>query len=383
MWLLRVKNKLYLMQSKTNKYVDVIDLNFETMAHINQLKNWLDMAEAPGSIKVGTIDPDPYVPPEKEGIWFTQDAVNLIKKWEGYHKELPDGSAEAYQGAADAPGKFSIGWGSTFDYELMRTVQRGDVWTKAKCERMLLNYIEKAARDVLFECGEQCTQSMFDALVSFTYSLGLEGNNKQTKRTKETKYEECADTFKLYNKSNGEVQLGLINRRKDEEALYRRDGFPTVEKPNERPDEAILTATGERYESGRWADMLQLNLRIGDTDFSVCSGQPYAQVLRKPQDPRSVPGNAEPIPQGRYEIDNISWAGGKDNYEASHGTGLGPVWVGLTATFSDDRSAFGIHGDYGVVGTMGCIGVAIADLPKVVEALRKFDPKILVVDWNL
>lgn len=131
-----------------------------------------------------------------------------------------------------------------------------------------------------------------------------------------------------------------------------------------------------------------LHLKIGDKTFEVCSGQPNAQFFRLPADPKSYPGCGEPIPQGRYAIGDLDWADGKDNYDASHGAGLGPVKAALIAEFKDDRNLFYLHIDsnrnQGAPGTMGCVApYGVSSMKEVVAALREFDPKDLIVDWNL
>lgn len=151
--------------------------------------------------------------------------------------------------------------------------------------------------------------------------------------------------------------------------------------------DAFLTKTSEKWNTGLWRGLQILRLQIGDVAFDVASGQPNAQVFRRPEHPRSFPGNMEPIPQGKYRIENILFANGKDNYSGEHGPGLGPVWVGLTANFSDDRGAFGFHLDSNISTSRGSAGCVVfktmSDLKLFIAALRKFDPAYLIVDWGL
>jgi hypothetical protein len=150
---------------------------------------------------------------------------------------------------------------------------------------------------------------------------------------------------------------------------------------------ATLRCIEGLFYEGDWAGLKVLNLGIGSDTFRVASGARGRQTLRKPSDPRSTPGNLEPIPQGRYHIGNIMFANGKDNYEGSWGNGLGPVWIGLDADFSDDRGAFGIHLDSNIgasPGSAGCVVVRdVPELKRLAAALRKHDPKTLIVDWKL
>jgi lysozyme len=92
----------------------------------------------------------------------------------------------------------------------------------------------------------------------------------------------------------------------------------------------------------------------------------------------------EPIPQGVYTIGEIDFAASNNDYTASHGQGLGPVWVPITATFSDDRGAFGFHLDAGAQGTAGCVGFYNVDeLRDFVSVLRTTGANKLDVNWGL
>lgn len=354
---------------------------------------------------------------------------------------------ESYQ---DVVSIWTIGYGSIRIWG--RPVRKGDVITQQEAENLLdieLTSLESQLRAAL---TAPVTQSMFDALVSFAFNLGMNGAAKQIERVNARKFEECALKFREYNKADGKVFEGLVRRRADEEALFRKDGFPggtqvskatwieihggskaetivaydgdtpveilstervgaliyflqkhdealtfqvarddkpvpVISAPKPDTSVAVLTATGGTYATDAWAGLKRLTLSVEGETFAVCSGSRVSQILRRPQDPRSVPGNLEPIPQGEYEIGDIQWASGTDNYEGSFGPGLGPVWVPLTAKFSDDRGAFGFHVDHnrdGAPGSAGC--VVFYDIPQLkafIAALRKHDPKTLKVDWNL
>lgn len=149
---------------------------------------------------------------------------------------------------------------------------------------------------------------------------------------------------------------------------------------------ATLKRTADTL-GGKWAGLTALELTIGNEEFVVTSGTRSKQNFRLPEDPNSVPGNLEPIPQGRYRIGQIEWQGGKDNYSGSFGPGLGPVWVPIVATFWDNRGAFGFHLDSNIEvgpGSAGCVVLrSLEELKRFVSALRKFDPEFLDVQWGL
>jgi hypothetical protein len=134
---------------------------------------------------------------------------------------------------------------------------------------------------------------------------------------------------------------------------------------------------------------MTLALMVGDEQkalFSVRSGAPGRQVFQK-GGTGELPGTLYPCPQGEYSVEDISWAGGKDNYSVSHGPGLGPVFVPFEPKFNTKRGAFGMHVDENYPsspGSAGCIVVhELQDLKNLVAVLREYDPKELVVDWNL
>lgn len=124
--------------------------------------------------------------------------------------------------------------------------------------------------------------------------------------------------------------------------------------------------------------------------IDVVSGAPGHQEFRLPDDSLSFPGNLEPIPQARYTIGDIQWAGGKDNYAAEHvhpTNGIGPVFVPLIKTQNDDRDAFGLHIDWNrstSPGSAGCVCPGTKkDLEELVRLLRLYDPRDLFVDWGI
>ena len=125
-----------------------------------------------------------------------------------------------------------------------------------------------------------------------------------------------------------------------------------------------------------------------EDSLEVCSGLPKFQFFRTGVESES--GSFEPLPEGKWYINDIRWNGGKDNYDApSMVTGIGPVTVRLDykSPGSTQRSAIKIHIDENrktYPGTAGCIGVYnIADYKKFVSWLRDTDPRDFYVDWGL
>jgi lysozyme len=122
--------------------------------------------------------------------------------------------------------------------------------------------------------------------------------------------------------------------------------------------------------------------------LEVCSGSPSRQLFRKGNE--SVSGSYEPLPEGKWYIGNLSWAGGADNYDGPiHQSGIGPVSVPIqyVEPGKTQRSGIEIHIDWNrqsSAGTAGCIGIyTTADYKRLVSWLRETDPRDLFVDWGL
>jgi len=65
-------------------------------------------------------------------------------------------------------------------------------------------------------------QGVFDALVSFSFNVGLGNLQRSTLRIKTNREEffDAADEFLKWTKAGGKVLLGLVRRRQDERAVY-------------------------------------------------------------------------------------------------------------------------------------------------------------------
>ena len=80
-------------------------------------------------------------------------------------------------------------------------------------------------RGVLRLCPEGLTQGRFDALVSFSFNVGLGNLQRSTIRMKHNRgeFEEAAESFMQWTKAGGKELPGLVKRRKHERALYLSD----------------------------------------------------------------------------------------------------------------------------------------------------------------
>ena len=131
---------------------------------------------------------------------ISKKGIDLIKKFEGCQ-------LTAYLCPA---GKWTIGYGHTAN------VAKGMEITRQQAEESLLKDLvsfEKAVNDL----GRTLNQNQFDALVSFAFNCGV-GNLKTLcyNRTLEV----IGEKILLYTKASGKTLQGLVNRRKEEQALF-------------------------------------------------------------------------------------------------------------------------------------------------------------------
>jgi GH24 family phage-related lysozyme (muramidase) len=372
----------------------------------------------------------------------SKKCYDLIRSFEGFYP-----NAYVDPGSGDEPITIGWGttWYSAAGLKKYGRykVQLGDSLTREEAESDLIDEVEEKAAKV-FEINPNLNQNQFDSVVSFCYNAGFP--EQQVHRLRRGALSEYATHALLYINKGTPVEEGLRRRRQAEAVLFstpiekendvkqkgdwflinkngiwemlqnravarvhahqgsfdtdlfnghslivnwdRADPMPVGINVEEEKDASVARLS--RYieavkmpTAWRNAGLKPLKLEVGDQEFLVVSGKGWAQNFRKPSDPKSTPGNYEPIPQGSYSISDIAWANVKDDYNASHGPGLGPVWVALPAQFPDDRGAFGFHLDPELDGSAGCVCFhSIEQLKKFVAALRKYDPKTLVVQWN-
>jgi lysozyme len=102
-------------------------------------------------------------------------------------------------------------WNKTFTLDEVYDILAKDV---TRFERGVNKYITVPLR-----------QNEFDALVSFSFNLGLGVLQRSTLRQALNRgdKETAIQSLLKYNKAGGKVLKGLDNRRKDEAALFRRE----------------------------------------------------------------------------------------------------------------------------------------------------------------
>jgi lysozyme len=138
--------------------------------------------------------------------------IELIKKWEGLH-------LDAY---LDPVGVPTIGWGTTV-YPDGKPVKMGDSITYAEAEDYLYYDIktkrEPAIKDLV---NVELDNYEFGALVSFIYNVGVGAFRRSTmlRKINQRDFKGASAEFPRWNKAGGKVLRGLVNRRRDERALW-------------------------------------------------------------------------------------------------------------------------------------------------------------------
>lgn len=120
----------------------------------------------------------------------------------------------AYQ---DLGGVWTIGWGHTgpgVEEGATCTAEQAQVWFWSDTSHAV-NATNRAVDIAL-------SQNQFDAIVSFTYNVGVGAEEHSTliRLVNAKNLAGAADEFPKWNKVNGVISDGLIARRKAERALF-------------------------------------------------------------------------------------------------------------------------------------------------------------------
>jgi lysozyme len=94
--------------------------------------------------------------------------------------------------------------------------------TVAEVDNILAKDLERFERGVERLCAVGLTQPRFDALVSFSFNVGLGNLQRSTLRMRHNRgdYTGAAEAFMMWTKAGGRELPGLVKRRRDERAVY-------------------------------------------------------------------------------------------------------------------------------------------------------------------
>ncbi|BCZ42668.1 TPA: lysozyme [Serratia marcescens] len=142
---------------------------------------------------------------------ISKNGIELIKRFEGL--EL-----EAYQ---DSVGVWTIGygWTQTVDGKKIAPGMRID---QATAERLLKCGVVQYEQGVNQLVKVRITQGQFDALVSFSYNLGLRSLSTSTllRKLNDGDKQGAADEFGRWVNAGGKRLDGLVTRRAAERRMF-------------------------------------------------------------------------------------------------------------------------------------------------------------------
>ena len=143
-------------------------------------------------------------------IKTSSKGYNLIKKFEGL-------ATTPYKCPA---GVLTIGYGHTG-----KDVIKGMVITELYADELLKADVAKLEHSLIKSLNAdeiEINQNQFDALISFSYNLGLTRlvNSTLWRYLKEGNVKAAAGQFIRWNKANGKVLQGLTFRREAEAKLF-------------------------------------------------------------------------------------------------------------------------------------------------------------------
>ncbi len=143
----------------------------------------------------------------------SQNGINLIKKWEGCY-------LVAYLCPA---GVWTIGYGTTnSDFNITNTrIKQGLIISESVAENWLKKSVKQKYEPLVnkYQKVYNFNQNEYDALISFCYNIGsIDQLTKNGKRNRE----EIKAHFLSYCNAGGKQLQGLLNRRKEELALFSK-----------------------------------------------------------------------------------------------------------------------------------------------------------------
>jgi GH24 family phage-related lysozyme (muramidase) len=138
--------------------------------------------------------------------WLAELGLDLLKSFEQCR-------LSAYRDSVGIP---TIGWGHTAG------VRMGDTCSQEQADNWLVGDVQAAVNACDANAPKNLTQNQFDALVVFTFNVGVgaEAHSTLLAKLKAGDIAGAADEFLKWNHAGGVVVDGLTRRRQAERALF-------------------------------------------------------------------------------------------------------------------------------------------------------------------
>lgn len=122
----------------------------------------------------------------------------------------------------DSKGIPTIGIGSAFYEDGTKVRMTDKSITMRRAYELAKHVLKEFAREMEEVIKVPLTQNQIDALISFTYNIGVGAFKKSTclRKLNNKDYKGAADAMLLFNKVNGVVNAGLVDRRARERKLF-------------------------------------------------------------------------------------------------------------------------------------------------------------------
>lgn len=151
---------------------------------------------------------------------INEAGLELVKKWEGLN-------LEAYQ---DCVKVWTIGWGHTGTVNGQK-IKAGMKISKAQAETLLKNdlagFWSAVCNPNILHLTNQMNDNQRSAMCSFAFNLGTNCLKTISQVSKNGQFvrwrtmDEVAEAITLYNKAGGIYRKGLMDRRIEEQLLFR------------------------------------------------------------------------------------------------------------------------------------------------------------------
>ena len=147
--------------------------------------------------------------------------MKIDKYGEKLIKQFESCRLTAYK-ADNAEKYYTIGWG-----HYGANVKKDMKISKERANELFRNDIRYFETSVNSCLKVKVTQSMFNALVSFTYNVGFSAfkNSTLLKYVNKKQFRKASNEFKKWNKCGGKVLKGLVKRRLLEQTEFERQGL--------------------------------------------------------------------------------------------------------------------------------------------------------------
>jgi len=154
---------------------------------------------------------------------INEAGLNVIKKFEGFRSKpylCPARIWTIGYGHVLYPEQLRLKLEDRTSYQLKPEDNR--VFTKEEIDGLLMDELGKYELGVVRLCPGPLTQGQFDALIAFSYNVGLGALQRSTLRSAFNRgdLDLAADAFLKYNKAGGKELKGLTRRRQAERALF-------------------------------------------------------------------------------------------------------------------------------------------------------------------